>query len=166
RRTDSPDLTVSSETVVEHVRVLAVGSKIKRPKNNGADAPDANIRARTVTLEVTPCMGEVVSVAARLGSLSLALRSFATETRDPAKSVAAASATQPAPIWAGDISRAVGDLPRSRKEQTNASAHAPVAAAARPLTIYRGSDKNDGSADVAQVAASSDAPPLPSVLAK
>ena len=83
RRTDSPDLAVSSETVVEHVRVLAVGSEIKRPKNS--DAPDAlGNRARTVTLEVTPRMGEVVSVAARLGSLSLALRSFATASRDPA----------------------------------------------------------------------------------
>lgn len=47
RRTDSPDLAVSSETVVEHVRVLAVGSEIKRPKNNSGEMSDtARARAR------------------------------------------------------------------------------------------------------------------------
>jgi pilus assembly protein CpaB len=166
RRTDSPDLAVSSETVVEHVRVLAVGSEIKRPKNNG-DAPDVPTRARTVTLEVTPRMGEVVAVAARLGSLSLALRSFATDTRDPAASAAAvaaaASAAQHAPIWAGDISRAVRDLPRSKQAQVSAPR---VAAPARPVTIYRGSDKSDAGSTVAQVGGSSDAPPLPTVPAR
>jgi pilus assembly protein CpaB len=164
RRTDSPDLAVSSETVVEHVRVLAVGSEIKRPKNNGADSTEVT-RARTVTLEVTPRMGEVVAVAARLGSLSLALRSFATDSRDPASAALAASAaaSQRNPIWAGDISRAVRDLPHSR---TAAQAAAPVRAApaARAVTIYRGSDKNDGAAQVAANAES--APPIPSVPAR
>ncbi|SAK97043.1 Flp pilus assembly CpaB [Caballeronia calidae] len=164
RRTDSPDLAVSSETVVEHVRVLAVGSEIKRPKNTG-DTTEIVTRARTVTLEVTPRMGEVVAVAARLGSLSLALRSFATDTRDPLASAAiAASSTPRAPIWAGDISRAVRDLPRSRPAQAGAAPRAP--APARPVTIYRGSDKSEAGSTVAQVGASSDAPPLPSVPAR
>ncbi|SAK63866.1 Flp pilus assembly CpaB [Caballeronia pedi] len=163
RRTDSPDLAVSSETVVEHVRVLAVGSEIKRPKNTG-DATEVVTRARTVTLEVTPRMGEVVAVAARLGSLSLALRSFATDTRDPAASAAiAASSTQRTPIWAGDISRAVRDLPRAKPAQVTAT-HAP--APARAVTIYRGSDKGDAGSTVAQVGATSEAPPLPTVPAR
>jgi pilus assembly protein CpaB len=162
RRTDSPDLAVSSETVVEHVRVLAVGSEFIRPKNNG-DAPEANTRARTVTLEVTPRMGEVVAVAARLGSLSLALRSFATVTREPASSSAAASPTEHAPIWAGDISRAVRDLPRAHRPQAGRAEAAP-----RTVTIYRGSEKSDSSSNVAQAGgrggAGGDAvPPLPSV---
>ncbi|MFL9963018.1 Flp pilus assembly protein CpaB [Paraburkholderia sediminicola] len=157
RRTDSPDLAVSSETVVEHVRVLAVGSEIKRPKNG--DAPDVlGNRARTVTLEVTPRMGEVVSVAARLGSLSLALRSFATASRDPAASTPA-SAAQPAPVWAGDISRAVRELPRTRAVQVAAAAPAPVMA--RPVTIYRGSEKSEATAGT--TTASDGAPPLPSM---
>jgi pilus assembly protein CpaB len=158
RRTDSPDLAVSSETVVEHVRVLAVGSEIKRPKNNG-DAPETISRARTVTLEVTPRMGEVVAVAARLGSLSLALRSFATVTRDPA---ASASSTERAPIWAGDISRAVRDLPRSHTPKASTGNVAPPMP--RTVTIYRGSEKADGSS-VAQVSGAADntAPPLPTV---
>jgi pilus assembly protein CpaB len=165
RRTDSPDLAVSSETVVEHVRVLAVGSEIKRPKING-DVAEAITRARTVTLEVTPRMGEVVAVAARLGSLSLALRSFATDTRDPnATAAVAASASQRAPIWAGDISRAVRELPRSRPTAAPAQVH--VAAPARPVTIYRGSEKAEAGSQVAQVGASADgAPPLPVVPAR
>jgi pilus assembly protein CpaB len=167
RRTDSPDMAVSSETVVEHVRVLAVGSEIKRPKNNG-DSSEPIARARTVTLEVTPRMGEVVAVAARLGSLSLALRSFATDKRDPnasATAAAPASSAQHAPIWAGDISRAVRDLPRSR--QTQVSAPVRVVAPARPVTIYRGSEKGEAGATVAQVGGSSDAaPPIPSVPAR
>ncbi|RKT25686.1 pilus assembly protein CpaB [Paraburkholderia sp. RAU2J] len=161
RRTDSPDLAVSSETVVEHVRVLAVGSEIKRPKTGDGAEPMGSRPARTVTLEVTPRMGEVVSVAARLGSLSLALRSFATASRDPAAS-APASAVQPAPVWAGDISRAVRDLPRSRAVQLSATA--PASVAARPVMIYRGSEKSDPAAGTA--GGGDSAPPLPSIPAQ
>lgn len=159
RRTDSPNLAVSSETVVEHVRVLAVGSEIKRPKSG--ETPDANNRAHTVTLEVTPRMGEVVSVAARLGSLSLALRSFATATRDPSASVPAGSPSSP--VWAGDISRAVRDLPRS---------HGPELASAGPrstspptVTIYRGSERSDALSSGAPSAgaAGNNVPPVPSL---
>ncbi len=102
RRTDSPDLAVSGETVVEHVRVLVVGSEISRPKVNTGDASEAMSRARTVTLEVTPRMGEVVAVAACLGTLSLTLRSFATASRDMVASAAGtASPVDRTPIWAG-----------------------------------------------------------------
>ncbi|SAL65626.1 Flp pilus assembly CpaB [Caballeronia peredens] len=163
RRTESPDLAVSSETVVEHVRVLAVGSEIKRPNNSGGDTDVAVVRARTVTLEVTPRMGEVVAVAARLGSLSLALRSFATVSRDPA-APAGASAPERKPIWAGDISRAVRDLPRARPAQSGAPSAAP--AVPRTVTIYRGSEKSDTSS-VAQAGGSAQGvPPLPSVPAE
>ncbi|KND59895.1 Flp pilus assembly protein RcpC/CpaB [Candidatus Burkholderia verschuerenii] len=165
QRTNSPDLAVSSETVVEHVRVLAVGSEIKRPKAN-SDAPDNGIRARTVTLEVTPRMGEVVAVAARLGSLSLALRSFATASRTPdVASGASATTTECPPIWAGDISRAVRALPR---------VHAPQVVSTGPsappiphtVQIYRGSDKNDGQSIAQAGAAPDNAPPLPTVPAQ
>lgn len=157
RRTDSPDLAVSSETVIEHIRVLAVGSEIMRPKNG--ETPDANSRAHTVTLEVTPRMGEVVSVAARLGSLSLALRSFATATRNPAASVPAGSS--PPPVWAGDISRAVRDLPRSRGAQLTIAS--PGSTLSPTVTVYRGSDRSDAPSSVARSnsAASNEGPPVP-----
>jgi pilus assembly protein CpaB len=165
RKTDSPDLAVSSETVVEHARVLASGSDINRPKNG--NTPDHNERVRTVTLEVTPHMGEVVAVAARLGSLSLALRSFATVSRDPfalASGTAAASVAGDAPrapVWAGDISRALRDLPKAHPVAGKAVG---VEAQAMPksVTIYRGSEKADSTSSVAQ--AGGDAvPPLPTV---
>jgi pilus assembly protein CpaB len=110
-------------------------------------------------------MGEVVAVAARLGSLSLALRSFATVTREPAASAAAAaSASQHTPIWAGDISRAVRELPRSRVPHASGGSPAP---APRVVTIYRGSEKSEGSPSVAQVGGAADsAPPIPSVPAQ
>jgi pilus assembly protein CpaB len=118
-------------------------------------------RARTVTLEVTPRMGEVVAVAARLGSLSLALRSFATVTREPAAS-SVGSASSSAPVWAGDISRAVRDLPRAHTVQATSSA--PVQAMPRSVTIYRGSDKADSTSSVAQTSGpAGDTPPLPTV---
>jgi pilus assembly protein CpaB len=156
-RTDSPDLAVSSETIVEHVRVLAVGSEFQRPKDG--DTPDGGNRtARTVTLEVTPRMGEVVAVAARLGSLSLALCSFATEMRDPNASatVATTQTTQSQPVWAGDISRAVRELPPRHASTAPGGAPADV-------LVYRGSERSDsGTAVVAGAGAGVPAlPPLP-----
>jgi pilus assembly protein CpaB len=165
QRTNSPDLAVSSETVVEHVRVLAVGSEIKRPKAN-SDAPDNGIRARTVTLEVTPRMGEVVAVAARLGSLSLALRSFATVSRDPAAASAAAASTSSAdrtPIWAGDISRAVRSLPRAERAQPSAPGAVAAPVARRPVLVYRGSEKTDSQSVAQADGAPGNVPPLPSL---
>jgi pilus assembly protein CpaB len=170
RRTDAPDLAVSSETVVQHVRVLAVGSEINRPKTD--DTPESNSHARTVTLEVSPRMGEVVSVAARLGSLSLSLRSFATVSRDPAAMLSASAAvanaaedaSQPAPVWAGDISRALRDLPKSHSSGDSSAHAAPVAA--RSVTIYRGSEQSDSSGStVAQAGGNGGGgvPPIPSL---
>jgi len=163
RKTDSPDLAVSSETVVEHVRVLASGSDISRPKSG---APDHIERVRTVTLEVTPHMGEVVAVAARLGSLSLALRSFATVSRDPyalASGPSAASASDDAPrapVWAGDISRALRDLPKAHPVAVKTDGGPPPMP--KSVTVYRGSEKADSTSGVAQ--AGGDAmPPLPTV---
>ncbi|WP_414445353.1 Flp pilus assembly protein CpaB [Burkholderia sp. 22PA0106] len=138
-RTDSPGQSVSSETVVQQVRVLAVGSQFTRPKDDATPNVDGGLRtARTVTLEVTPRMSEVVAVASHLGSLSLALRSFATENRDP-KSTAAAVDTMPAsqvaPVWSGDVSRALHDLQRPR-QPSEPGFTAP------PVTIYRGSERS------------------------
>jgi pilus assembly protein CpaB len=165
RKTDSPDLAVSSETVVEHVRVLASGSDISRPKSG--DTTDHSERVRTVTLEVTPHMGEVVAVAARLGSLSLALRSFATVSRDPyalgsgGASASTASDEPRAPVWAGDISRALRDLPRAHSAAVTAGGMV-LPATPKSVTVFRGSDKGESTPSVAQ--SGGDAmPPLPTV---
>jgi pilus assembly protein CpaB len=175
RKTESPGYSVSSETVVEHVRVLASGSEIVRPKSSGS-ATDFGNRVRTVTLEVTPHMGEVVSVAAHLGSLSLALRAFATEHPDPASAApgpltqtvadappearrgpsaeqgasAPGSAGDVRPVWAGDISRALRQLPSVNPSPVSTAGTGPAPTAAG-VTVYRGAEHGDaGGAPVAQ----------------
>ncbi|PLZ03377.1 Flp pilus assembly protein CpaB [Burkholderia sp. WAC0059] len=160
-KTDSPDLSVSSEIVVQHARVLAVGSELQPTKDTTGPnlAGDANTRARTVTLEVSPHTAEAVAVAARLGSLSLALRSFATLDRT-ASDTSGNDATSNAlpnekPVWAGDISRAVRDLPAERRGFDAGAT--PQHAAARAVTIYRGSTEATLAGD------SGPLPPLPSI---
>lgn len=135
--------SVVSETVVEKVRVIAVGSVFQRQ----ADDKDTRKNAaavRTVTLEVTARAAEAVTVASRLGTLSLALRSFAVADRNaPAderqESVVAwdnNDAHKSSPVWAGDISRAIGkgEAPKTAEE-------APRVIAPREVTILRGSKR-------------------------
>lgn len=123
---------VESETVVSRVRVLAVGSVFQRPK---PDAADANTRARTVTFEVSPHTAQVIAVATHLGSLSLALRSFATSDRNPSVSGTDALPQTP-PVWAGDVSRALSGGRVAMRVATAPSAPHPV-------IVYRGSKVSD-----------------------
>lgn len=107
---------VVSETVVERVRIIAVGSSIQRQTEDNGKAN----RARTVTVEVAPRAAEAVTVAAQLGNLSMALRSFALKDRDAADQDDALNATasvvawdstrgnESRPVWGGDVSRALG----------------------------------------------------------
>jgi len=111
----------ASETVVSHVRVLAVGSEYQRPKVDS----EANTRARTVTLEVLPETAQVISVAARLGSLTLVLRSFAVDRNPNGSSAPVADLPLP-PVYASEVSRALTPPP------------APTDAV--NIMIYRGSD--------------------------
>jgi pilus assembly protein CpaB len=116
--------SMASETIATGMRVIAVGSTFERPKSS--DIPSVNVEARTVTLEVTPRAAEVVTLAARMGDLSLSLRSFATDSPNAsgpdestptvaAKLDLTSSAPANGPIWAGDISQAA----RTIDQQTN-----------------------------------------------
>lgn len=145
----APARSVESETVAERVRVLAVGSAFRRPKD---DAAAPNTSARTVTFEVTPRSAQAVAVAAHLGSLSLALRSFATRDRH-AVDVEDVAATRTPPVWAGDVSPALRSF-------------APAAGAGKASTlapqviIYRGSNVSDGG-DRTSTGSSTGTPGLP-----
>src|SRR5699024_7873770 len=68
---------VASETIVEAARIIAVGSRFQREE----DDKRAN-RVQTVTIEADVRSAEAVSVASEIGSLSLALRSFALVDRE------------------------------------------------------------------------------------
>jgi pilus assembly protein CpaB len=104
---DSGELTERhvSETVLVNVRVLALDQK----SDNQTVEPKV---AATATLEVSPKQAEKLALAFDLvggaggvghGSLSLALRSLATEG-DAASSAAASAAT--GPTWDSDVSHA------------------------------------------------------------
>jgi pilus assembly protein CpaB len=145
---------VESETVVNRVRVLAVGSAFQRPKENAAQA---DTRARTVTFEVTPRTAQVIAVATHLGTLSLALRSFATEDRHepPAD---ATTVPQTPPVWGADVSRALHAAQTNTKRDT-----AIVPSAARTVIVYRGSKSSDasGAATAGGATGVPGLPPLP-----
>ncbi|MFX1802777.1 Flp pilus assembly protein CpaB [Paraburkholderia sp. A1RO-5] len=135
-----PARAVESETVAERVRVLAVGTAFRRPKDDDS-APSTN--ARTVTIEVTPASAQSITVAAHLGTLSLALRSFATRDRHSPDAEDIAMAHTP-PIWAGDVSRALRGMsaPATAPRQTKAPAPAPH------VVIYRGSKVEQAEGDL------------------
>ncbi len=90
-----------SETVLDNVRVLAMGRRLSNPKG---DEP-ANGPVRTTTLEVSPAGAEKVALITELGKLSLSLRSLAVA--DPAH---APAPSDPARVtWDRDVSHALGD---------------------------------------------------------
>jgi pilus assembly protein CpaB len=88
---------IAAETVLTDVRVIAIDQQLIQ-----GVAPDGTEeKARTVTMEVTSAQAERVSVATRIGRLSLAVRS-ADHPRT------AAEAGLPNTTWASDVSPALG----------------------------------------------------------
>jgi pilus assembly protein CpaB len=88
---------IAAETVLSDVRVIAIDQQLVQ-----GVAPDGTEgKARTVTMEVTPTQAERISVATRIGRLSLSVRS--------ADHVPTAeSAILPITTWASDVSPALG----------------------------------------------------------
>lgn len=144
--------SVEAETVVNRVRVLAVGSAFQRPKDNAAQA---DTRARTVTFEVTPHNAQVIAVATHLGTLSLALRSFATKDRQ--QQPADTTAPQTPPVWGGDVSRALHAAQITTKRAAVARSAAPA------VIVYRGSKSSEasGAASLSGPTGVPGLPPLP-----
>lgn len=89
---------VAAETVLSNARVVAIDKQLVQSAAPGAaDAPVA----RTVTLEVTAGQAERVSVAGRIGHLSLTVRAA-----DANASQLLLAARQP-PVFASDVSHAL-----------------------------------------------------------
>jgi len=82
-----------SETILRNVKVLAIGNRLGETGATGAPADPENPRAEVfadlaiATLELDPAQGELVINASKIGPLSLALRSIADFTMDPAEAV-------------------------------------------------------------------------------
>ncbi|MGN6085461.1 Flp pilus assembly protein CpaB [Trinickia sp.] len=161
--TSSADKTVEAETIAERVRVLAVGTAFTRPKDDDKKPSEANSRARTVTFEVTPRSAEVVTVAAHLGSLSLALRSFATRDRNASQAEDVIE-PQSEPVWARDVSRGLRTLaPAPQPAAHSVARHASPSE--QSVVIYRGSKQSDSLATRSlglQINMTGPLPPLPS----
>jgi len=144
------DRQVASETALSDLRVIAVGSSMKVPDNDGA-SPSLR-SAHTVTLEVSPEDAEKVAVATRLGQLSLALRSLASPRRSdtaapsPEGGEPGGIESQPEeratlkPTWGEDVSVAVRMRDGNRKP-TAATAAPP---SVRPVQVFRGSQRDNG----------------------
>jgi len=86
-----------SETVLKNIRIIAMGVET----GDDAEEGQANDKAKTATLEVTPSQAETVTLLTELGKLSLSLRSLAADGEaEGAVPVAADSFT-----WDRDVSR-------------------------------------------------------------
>ena len=85
-----------SETVLNDIRIIAMGVDTSDDPREG----EANEKAKTATLEVTPRQAEEVALLTELGKLSLSLRSLAASTSEEV-----AALTETATLtWDRDVS--------------------------------------------------------------
>ncbi len=99
---------VASETVLADTRVIAIDQQLVQGAAPGANEGKA---AATVTLEVTTRQAERISVASRLGRLSLVVRAARSAEPDTDEQSARGNLitqqASPAITWAGDVSPAL-----------------------------------------------------------
>ena len=104
-----------SETIMVNIRVLALDQRTN-------DLEGKPVRARTVTLEVTPRQAEIIAVAARMGAITLTLRSLAREKDDQnaakPEPKLTASAPKPGDAKPGD-EKPDGSIPRAASHMTD-----------------------------------------------
>jgi pilus assembly protein CpaB len=101
-----------SETVVEDLRVLTIDTA--DTKAAGASSSFG----RTVTLEVTSQQAEKISVATELGKLSLVLRGNGSHGIPLSFMPGFDKNAIATPVWAGDVSSALGDAALPPKANT------------------------------------------------
>jgi pilus assembly protein CpaB len=105
-----PGRRVSAETIMTNVRVIAIDQQLVQ-----GGAPTAgNAQNQTVTLECKPEDVQRVSVAMRLGRLSISVRAVSAADTAGAGTTAAGNAAAPhgGSIYARDVSAALsGDVP-------------------------------------------------------
>jgi pilus assembly protein CpaB len=113
-----------AETVLRDVRVIATDQTLSttgkppQPPKAGLLPSDARI-PKTVTFEVTARDAERLFVAAQLGRLQLSARPLEISRL---AQVTPAAPERSQPIWASDVSTALGQLPRAPAAQQPVSA--------------------------------------------
>lgn len=112
----TPGHRVSAETILKDARVIAIDQQLVQ----GGAAGGAEGQARTMTLEVLPDAVQRVSVAMRLGRLSVSVRALSPDgTADPAGGTGNS-------VYASDVSSAFGG-------------EAPAIPTDRTVRVYHGS---------------------------
>ncbi|MFC3711963.1 Flp pilus assembly protein CpaB [Sphingoaurantiacus capsulatus] len=157
---DGPSLR-TSETIVRNLRVLAVDQRMDDTST------EAKV-GRTATLEVTPKLAEKITVAEKIGTLSLSLRSIADNAAELERAIAAGevnvdgndaaadralelavarmpSDVNPTYTTGGEVSRFQrSSMPSSKSSDDGGDKPAPAVAAARPagpvVRVARGKD--------------------------
>ncbi len=92
RGTDAGEPLKVAETILRNLRVLATDQSTETEIENGKTVVRS---ARTVTLEVTPRIGEKIAVADTIGVISLALRSIADNQTELEKAIASGTVKIP-----------------------------------------------------------------------
>jgi len=104
-----PGRRVSAETILTNARVIAIDQQLV----HGGSTAGGDGQARTVTLEVNPADVQRVSVAMRLGRLSLSVRAVSGEDTNNTASPRGGS------VYARDVSSALGgEAPAPGPKQT------------------------------------------------
>jgi pilus assembly protein CpaB len=135
----------ATETVLRNARVIAMDQKLDF---SPGDKPDV---AKTATLELTPKQSEIVTLAVKMGDLSLVLRSLQGEDTGPDQAAVDENArAEPGDSFTQDaqVSRLIQRIPEASKDKTK-----PVV---RNIFLLRGSkrvkldlDGNEASAEAA-----------------
>ena len=142
----------ATETVLRNARVIAMDQKLDF---SPGDKPDV---AKTATLELTPKQSEIVTLAVKMGDLSLVLRSLQGEdTGTDQATVDENARAEPGDSFTQDaqVSRLIQQIPEASKDKTK-----PVV---RNVFVLRGSrsskldiDGNDASVGGADAKAGDD----------
>jgi pilus assembly protein CpaB len=82
----------AAETILRNLRVLATDQSTETETENGKTVVRS---ARTITLEVTPRIGEKIAVADTIGTISLSLRSIADNQTELEKAIASGAVKLP-----------------------------------------------------------------------
>ena len=89
---DTGEPLKAAETILRNLRVLATDQATETESENGKTVVRT---ARTITLEVTPRIGEKIAVADTIGTLNLSLRSIADNQTELEKAIASGAVKVP-----------------------------------------------------------------------
>lgn len=156
RTQDGGDTLKASETILRNIRVLATDTSTETETVDGKTVVKG---FRTVTLEVTPKIGEKIAVAQTIGTLSLSLRSLADNQSELDQAIASGTVKVPTgvskeeedkllsqamnrPVEGGATFVTGGDVSRFQRRTMGAAkppapttAYAPASMGSRPATV-------------------------------